>query len=70
MTDISEAGSIAIGGHSVKRLGYGVGPGVFGPPKDRDSAIAVLRGAVAAGVNHIDISDFYGLHYGRKREFP
>jgi pyridoxine 4-dehydrogenase len=48
----------------VKRLGYGAmrfaGPGVFGPPKDRDTAIAVLREAVASGVDHIDTSDFYG----------
>ena len=51
---------------SVNRLGYGAmqlaGPGVFGPPKDEDAAIAVLREAVAAGVNHIDTSDFYGPH--------
>ena len=38
------------------------GPGVFGPPKDRSAALAVLREAVAAGVNHIDTSDFYGPH--------
>jgi aryl-alcohol dehydrogenase-like predicted oxidoreductase len=47
-------------------MGYGAmqlaGPGVWGPPKDRDAAIAVLREAVAAGVNHIDTSDFYGPH--------
>jgi pyridoxine 4-dehydrogenase len=47
-------------------MGYGAmqlaGPGVFGPPKDRDVAIAVLREAVASGVNHIDTSDFYGPH--------
>jgi pyridoxine 4-dehydrogenase len=51
---------------TVNRMGYGAmqlaGPGVFGPPKDRDGAIAVLRAAVAAGVNHIDTSDFYGPH--------
>jgi aryl-alcohol dehydrogenase-like predicted oxidoreductase len=51
---------------SVHRIGYGAmqlaGPGVWGPPKDRDSAIAVLREAVTAGVNHIDTSDFYGPH--------
>jgi aryl-alcohol dehydrogenase-like predicted oxidoreductase len=51
---------------TVNRMGYGAmqlaGPGVFGPPKDRDAAIAVLREAVAAGVNHIDTSDFYGPH--------
>ncbi len=50
----------------VHRLGYGAmqlaGPGVFGPPKDLDAAVAVLRAAVAAGVNHIDTSDFYGPH--------
>src|SRR3546814_7699605 len=38
------------------------GPGVFGPPKDRATAVAVLRAAVAAGVTHIDTSDFYGPH--------
>jgi len=51
---------------SVRRIGYGAmqlaGPGVFGPPKDRDAALAVLRQAVAAGVDHIDTSDFYGPH--------
>ena len=51
---------------SVHRLGYGAmqlaGPGVFGPPRDPDAAVAVLREAVAAGVNHIDTSDFYGPH--------
>ncbi len=50
----------------VNRMGYGAmqlaGPQVFGPPKDRDAAIAVLREAVASGVNHIDTSDFYGPH--------
>src|SRR6202140_1847777 len=51
---------------TVQRLGYGAmqlaGPGVWGPPKDPDGAVAVLREAVAAGVNHIDTSDFYGPH--------
>jgi aryl-alcohol dehydrogenase-like predicted oxidoreductase len=51
---------------TVRRMGYGAmqlaGPGVFGPPKDRDAAIRVLREAVAAGVNHIDTSDYYGPH--------
>ena len=51
---------------TVNRLGYGAmqlaGPGVFGPPKDPEAAIAVLRAAVAAGVDHIDTSDFYGPH--------
>jgi aryl-alcohol dehydrogenase-like predicted oxidoreductase len=50
----------------VKRLGYGAmqlaGPGVFGPPKDRDAGLAVLREAAASGVNHIDTSDYYGPH--------
>jgi len=51
---------------TVTRVGYGAmqlaGPGVFGPPKDRDAAVAVLREAVALGINHIDTSDFYGPH--------
>jgi len=51
---------------TVLRLGYGAmqlaGPGVWGPPKDPDAAVALLREAVAAGVNHIDTSDFYGPH--------
>jgi pyridoxine 4-dehydrogenase len=55
-----------LGERTVKRLGYGAmqlaGPGVFGPPRDRDAALAVLREAVARGVNHIDTSDFYGPH--------
>ncbi|HEY2178629.1 MAG TPA: aldo/keto reductase family oxidoreductase [Caulobacteraceae bacterium] len=55
-----------LGGRTVNRMGYGAmqlaGPGVFGPPKDRAAALAVLRQAVAHGVNHIDTSDFYGPH--------
>src|ERR1700728_3202551 len=51
---------------TVQRMGYGAmqlaGPGVYGPPKDPEVAIAVLREAVAAGVNHIDTSDYYGPH--------
>jgi pyridoxine 4-dehydrogenase len=51
---------------TVKRMGYGAmqlaGPHVWGPPKDVDAAIAVLREAIASGVNHIDTSDFYGPH--------
>ena len=51
---------------TVQRMGYGAmqlaGPGVWGPPKDPAGAVAVLREAVAAGVNHIDTSDFYGPH--------
>ncbi|MGV1869907.1 aldo/keto reductase family oxidoreductase [Agrobacterium rosae] len=66
MTDIDKAGSFKLGNHTVKRLGYGAmqlaGPGVFGPPKDHDGALAVLRAAIEAGVNHIDTSDFYGPH--------
>ncbi|WP_377805208.1 aldo/keto reductase family oxidoreductase [Azospirillum sp. A29] len=65
-TKIDKSGSFTLGGKAVRRLGYGAmqlaGPGVFGPPKDRDAAIAVLRHAVEAGVNHIDTSDFYGPH--------
>jgi pyridoxine 4-dehydrogenase len=60
------AGTFPLAGRPVHRVGYGAmqlaGPGVFGPPKDRDAAIAVLREAVASGVNHIDTSDFYGPH--------
>jgi len=56
----------ALADRTVNRLGYGAmqlaGPGVFGPPKDHQAAIAVLQAAVEAGVNHIDTSDFYGPH--------
>ena len=66
MSISTPVGTFALAGHSVCRVGYGAmqlaGPGVFGPPKDRDRAIAVLREAVALGVNHIDTSDFYGPH--------
>lgn len=66
MTDLSKAGAFRFGGRLVNRMGYGAmqlaGPGVFGPPKDRAAAVAVLKAAVAAGVNHIDTSDFYGPH--------
>ena len=59
-------GTHALGDRTVRRLGYGAmqlaGPGVFGPPKDRAGALAVLREDVASGVNHIDTSDFYGPH--------
>ena len=58
--------SFKLGGRDVSRLSYGAmqlaGPGVFGPPKDRAAAVAVLREAVASGVDHIDTSDFYGPH--------
>jgi pyridoxine 4-dehydrogenase len=61
-------GSFTLSGTSIslKRMGYGAmqlaGPQVWGPPRDMNAAIAVLREAVAAGVNHIDTSDFYGPH--------
>jgi pyridoxine 4-dehydrogenase len=65
---IDLGGSFTLPGTSLrlKRMGYGAmqlaGPQVWGPPRDIDAAIAVLREAVAAGVNHIDTSDFYGPH--------
>ena len=66
MPTIDNSGAFTLGGQAVRRLGYGAmqlaGPGVFGPPRDPDAARAVLREAVAAGVNHIDTSDFYGPH--------
>ena len=66
MTQLDQTGTFTLGSCTVKRLGYGAmqlaGPGVFGPPKDHDAAIAVLREAVASGVDHIDTSDFYGPH--------
>ncbi|MBY5832911.1 aldo/keto reductase family oxidoreductase [Rhizobium ruizarguesonis] len=66
MSTTDQSGTFNLGGRSVKRLGYGAmqlaGPGVFGPPKDHGAALAVLRDAVASGVNHIDTSDFYGPH--------
>lgn len=66
MTDIGKVGTFMLGTRRVKRMGYGAmqlaGPGVFGPPKDRQAALSVLREAVASGVDHIDTSDFYGPH--------
>jgi len=68
MSDSKLGGQFTFPGTSltVQRIGYGAmqlaGPGVWGPPKDPDGAVAVLREAVAAGVNHIDTSDFYGPH--------
>jgi pyridoxine 4-dehydrogenase len=66
MSDASKAGSFLLGDRTVNRMGYGAmqlaGPQVFGPPKDPKAALAVLREALAAGVNHIDTSDFYGPH--------
>jgi len=66
MSKIDTAGTHKLGDRTVKRLGYGAmqlaGPGVFGPPKDHTAALAVLREALAQGVDHIDTSDFYGPH--------
>src|SRR5215467_12559393 len=68
MAQSSLAGSFTLPGTSmtVNRMGYGAmqlaGPQVWGPPRDADTAIAVLREAVESGVNHIDTSDFYGPH--------
>jgi aryl-alcohol dehydrogenase-like predicted oxidoreductase len=64
MTNLSASGTFKLGDRTVHRMGYGAmqlaGPGVFGPPKDRAEAIAVLRAAVEAGVDHIDTCDYYG----------
>ena len=66
MSNIKQAGTFALGDRAVNRMGYGAmqlaGPGVFGPPRDHATALAVLRAALEAGVNHIDTSDFYGPH--------
>jgi pyridoxine 4-dehydrogenase len=66
MTDRHTTSTVLLGDRRVRRMGYGAmqlaGPGVFGPPKDHDTALAVLREAVGSGVNHIDTSDFYGPH--------
>ena len=66
MSSVHQSGTFALGDLHVRRLGFGAmqlsGPGVFGPPKDRAAALAVLREAVASGVNHIDTSDYYGPH--------
>jgi aryl-alcohol dehydrogenase-like predicted oxidoreductase len=66
MSNTQSSSTFVLGSRPVKRLGYGAmqlaGPGVFGPPKDRAAALAVLREAVACGVDHIDTSDFYGPH--------
>jgi pyridoxine 4-dehydrogenase len=64
MPNFTPTDTFQFAGRPVRRVGYGAmqlaGPGVFGPPKDRDAALAVLREAVAAGVDHIDTSDYYG----------
>jgi pyridoxine 4-dehydrogenase len=66
MPTITAAGTFRLADHIVNRMGYGAmqlaGPAVFGPPRDRSTAVAVLREAIASGVNHIDTSDFYGPH--------
>ncbi len=63
---LTSTSTYPLAGRPIRRLGYGAmqlaGPGVFGPPKDRSAAVAVLREAVELGVNHIDTSDFYGPH--------
>src|SRR6478672_7473827 len=65
MTSSAPGGTLTLAGDFViSRMGYGAmqlaGPGVFGPPRDRQQALAVLREAVDLGVRHIDTSDFYG----------
>ena len=64
MSNASNAGNFLLGDRKVNRMGYGAmqlaGPHVFGPPKDPKAAIAVLRAALDAGVDHIDTADFYG----------
>ncbi|GAA0251050.1 aldo/keto reductase family oxidoreductase [Rhodanobacter caeni] len=66
MSPITKSGTFPLGDRRVHRLGYGAmqlaGPGVFGPPRDRDAALAVLRAAIESGIDHIDTSDFYGPH--------
>src|ERR1700730_5258261 len=66
MCNFERSATFHLGSLPVRRLGYGAmqlsGEGVFGPPKDRAAALAVLREAVASGVNHIDTSDYYGPH--------
>ncbi len=66
MLSIDRAGTYQLGDRNVRRLGYGAmqlaGPGVFGAPRNPEAAQAVLRDAIALGVNHIDTSDFYGPH--------
>lgn len=64
MVNAAAAGDFELAGRPVNRIGFGAmqlpGPGVFGPPKDKNAAIAVLRRAVELGVNHIDTAQFYG----------
>lgn len=64
MSSVTKAGNFLLGERLVNRMGYGsmqlAGPNAFGPPKDPNAAIALLREALASGVNHIDTSDYYG----------
>jgi aryl-alcohol dehydrogenase-like predicted oxidoreductase len=66
MTDITSAGTWRLGDRDVSRMGYGAmqlaGPHVFGPPRDHEAALAVLRAAIGSGITHIDTSDYYGPH--------
>lgn len=66
MVSMASTETFILGDRTIQRLGYGAmqlaGPGVFGPPRDREAALAVLREAVASGVDHIDTSDIYGPH--------
>ncbi|MGN6148900.1 MAG: aldo/keto reductase family oxidoreductase [Rhizomicrobium sp.] len=66
MTTLPASSTFKFGDRTVHRMGYGAmqlaGPGVFGPPKDRNEAVKVLRAAVEAGVDHIDTCDYYGPH--------
>lgn len=66
MARLDRSGTFTLGDRVVRRIGYGAmqlaGPGVMGPPRDTEAALAVLREAVANEVNHIDTSDFYGPH--------
>src|SRR5882672_5186400 len=66
MSSVEPSGAFRLGDRLLRRLGYGAmrlsGPGIFGPPSDPKTAVAVLREAVSSGVNHIDTSDYYGPH--------
>lgn len=66
MTEVTRAGTYQLGDLPVTRMGYGAmqlaGPHVFGPPKNKAAALAVLRAVVESGITHIDTSDFYGPH--------
>src|SRR3954466_14495381 len=66
MSGVELSGAFRLGDRLLRGPGYGAmrpsGPGIFGPPSDPKTAVAVLREAVASGVNHIDTSDYYGPH--------